>query len=76
VPFDWSLVGDLAGRVPFLMLAGGLAPENVASAVRAVRPHGVDVSSGVERMPGRKDPARVRAFIEAARAIEAELGPR
>ena len=64
VPFDWSLVADLAQRVPFLMLAGGLSPENVAAAVRAVRPHAVDVSSGVERMPGRKDPERVKAFID------------
>ena len=75
VPFDWSLVAHLAERVPFLMLAGGLSPANVAAAVREVRPHAVDVSSGVERMPGRKDPARVRAFIEAARAAEAEHGP-
>ena len=74
VAFDWSLVRGLAGRVPFLMLAGGLTPENVASAVRAVRPHAVDVSSGVERMPGRKDPARVVAFVAAARAAEAGLG--
>ena len=72
VPFDWSLVADLAQRVPFLMLAGGLSPENVAAAVRAVRPHAVDVSSGVERMPGRKDPERVKAFITASRAAEAE----
>ena len=76
VPFDWSLVRDLAARVPFLMLAGGLTPENVASAVRTVRPHAVDVSSGVERVPGRKDPARVQAFVEAARAAEAERGRR
>jgi phosphoribosylanthranilate isomerase len=75
VPFDWSLVKDLAGRVSLLMLAGGLTPDNVKGAVRAVRPHAVDVSSGVERVPGRKDPARVQAFIEAARAVEAELGP-
>jgi phosphoribosylanthranilate isomerase len=75
VPFDWSLVKDLARRLDFLMLAGGLNPDNVAEAVRAVRPHAVDVSSGVERVPGRKDPARVRAFVEAARAVEAELGP-
>ena len=76
VPFDWSLVTDLASRVPFLMLAGGLTPENVASAVRTVRPHAVDVSSGVERMPGRKDPERVKAFVQAARAAEAARGPR
>lgn len=70
VPFDWSLVKGLADRVPFLMLAGGLSPANVAEAVRAVRPQAVDVSSGVEGLPGRKDPARVRAFLEAARAAE------
>jgi len=75
VPFDWSLVANLADQVPFLMLAGGLSPANVASAVRAVRPDAVDVSSGVERMPGRKDPERVKAFIEASRAAEAEVGP-
>ena len=75
VPFDWSLVANLAEQVPFLMLAGGLSPTNVADAVRAVRPDAVDVSSGVERMPGRKDPAQVKAFIEASRAVEAEVGP-
>jgi len=75
VAFDWSLVKDLAARVDFLMLAGGLTPDNVKEAVRAVRPRAVDVSSGVERVPGRKDPARVRAFVEAARAVERELGP-
>jgi len=72
VPFDWSLVKGLADRVPFLMLAGGLGPSNVAEAIRAVRPHAVDVSSGVEGLPGRKDPAKVRAFVEAARAAEKE----
>jgi phosphoribosylanthranilate isomerase len=70
VPFDWSLVKGVAARVPFLMLAGGLSPSNVAEAVRAVRPHAVDVSSGVETLPGRKDPARMRAFVEAARSAE------
>jgi phosphoribosylanthranilate isomerase len=68
VPFDWSLVKGLAERVPFLMLAGGLAPSNVAEAVRAVRPHAVDVSSGVESAPGRKDAEKVRAFVDAARS--------
>jgi phosphoribosylanthranilate isomerase len=68
VPFDWSLVKGLAERVPFLILAGGLCPSNVAAAIRAVRPHAVDVSSGVEAAPGRKDPEKVRAFVEAARS--------
>jgi len=72
IPFDWSLIKGLADRVPFLMLAGGLGPSNVVEAIRAVRPHAVDVSSGVEGLPGRKDPAKVRAFIEAARSVEKE----
>jgi len=72
VPFDWSLIKGLAARVPFLMLAGGLGPSNVAAAIRAVRPHAVDVSSGVEGLPGRKDPEKVRAFVEAARSVERE----
>jgi phosphoribosylanthranilate isomerase len=73
VPFDWSLVRGLAERVPFLMLAGGLTPQNVAEAVRAVRPHAVDVSSGVEALPGRKDPEKVRAFVRAVREAEETL---
>jgi phosphoribosylanthranilate isomerase len=64
---DWSLVAELA-RERNLTLAGGLTPDNVAEAIRAVGPYCVDVASGVERAPGVKDPARVRAFIEAARA--------
>ncbi len=72
VSFDWSLVAGLARQVPFLMLAGGLNPDNVAAAIRAVRPHAVDVSSGVESLPGRKDPQKIRAFVAAARAAESE----
>jgi phosphoribosylanthranilate isomerase len=71
-PFDWTLVKGLRDEVGFLMLAGGLTPENVAEAITEVRPHAVDVSSGVERLPGRKDPARVRAFVEAVRGAERE----
>ena len=70
VPFDWSLVKGLREQVPFLVLAGGLSAENVAGAIEAVRPHAVDVSSGVEAVPGRKDPARVKAFVEAVRSME------
>jgi phosphoribosylanthranilate isomerase len=70
VPFDWSLVTRLRDEVRFLMLAGGLDAGNVGEAVATVRPHAVDVSSGVERLPGRKDAARLRAFLEAVRSAE------
>ncbi|MDZ4198395.1 MAG: phosphoribosylanthranilate isomerase [Kiritimatiellia bacterium] len=65
---DWAAAAALAGERP-VMLAGGLTPENVADAIRAVRPAGVDVSSGVERKPGQKDGDRVRLLIEAARGV-------
>jgi phosphoribosylanthranilate isomerase len=65
--FDWARVQGLRDRVSFLVLAGGLTADNVADAIEAVHPHGVDVSTGVESSPGRKDPARLRAFVEAAR---------
>lgn len=55
-------------HAPRLMLAGGLKPENVTERIRAIRPWGVDVASGVESAPGEKDPERVAAFIEAARS--------
>lgn len=64
---DWHLAADLARRYR-LLLAGGLTPTNVAAAIRQVRPWGVDVSSGVEAAPGRKDHVRLRAFIAAARS--------
>lgn len=64
--FDWAIAAEVA-RERTLTLAGGLDPDNVAEAIRVVRPSRVDVASGVESMPGRKDPARVKAFIEAAK---------
>jgi len=65
--FDWALAADVRRRASFLMLAGGLDALNVRAAIRAVGPDGVDVSSGVELEPGRKDPEKVRAFLRAAR---------
>jgi phosphoribosylanthranilate isomerase len=64
--FDWQLVTDLVAERQ-LILAGGLTPANVAGAVRVLKPFGVDVASGVESAPGQKDPARLRAFVEAVR---------
>ena len=74
--FDWDLLDDLPVG-PRYILAGGLTPENVADAIARGRPWGVDVSTGLERAPGRKDPLKVKAFIERARAAapEPHLGP-
>jgi phosphoribosylanthranilate isomerase len=69
IPFDWSLVGDLTRRHRVL-LAGGLRPDTVADAIRAVRPWGVDVASGVEASSGTKDPDAVRAFVAAAKGAD------
>ena len=65
--FDWALLKALDPSLGF-MLSGGLTPDTVAAAIRAVRPMGVDVSSGVEKAPGVKDAGLIRAFIEKARA--------
>jgi phosphoribosylanthranilate isomerase len=67
--FDWHLLENLDIRIPF-MVSGGLHAGNVAEAIRVTRAGGVDVSSGVESSPGRKDPDMIRAFIRAARASE------
>jgi phosphoribosylanthranilate isomerase len=66
--FDWQLARDLRTRVP-LILAGGLTPENVAEAIRQVGPYGVDVSSGVEDSPGRKNRAKIFQFVNAVREL-------
>ncbi len=65
---DWTISAELAQKVPGLMLAGGLHADNVAEAVRLVRPFAVDVASGVEASPGKKDPTLVRAFIQNAKS--------
>jgi phosphoribosylanthranilate isomerase len=67
VPFEWDLVGDLVTKHKIL-LAGGLRPDNVAKAVRRVRPWGVDVATGVEAVPAQKDPDAMRRFVAEARA--------
>lgn len=69
---DWTAACALARRVE-LVLAGGLRASNVAQAIRAVRPFGVDVSSGVEERPGLKSSARIAAFAAAARAAFREI---
>jgi phosphoribosylanthranilate isomerase len=66
--FDWTLASE-AAKTASILLAGGLTPGNVADAIRAVRPYGVDVSSGVESVPGKKDHEKVRAFIDAVRVV-------
>jgi len=66
--FNWDLAGEANKLGHPILLAGGLTPGNVTDAVRRVQPWGVDVSSGVELSPGRKDPTKVREFIQAARA--------
>jgi phosphoribosylanthranilate isomerase len=70
-PFDWHVLENLDPGMPF-MLSGGLDAGNVAEALRITRAPGVDVSSGVERAPGEKDPDKIRAFIRAAREAAAK----
>jgi phosphoribosylanthranilate isomerase len=71
--FDWERVQPWAGvinSISKLIVAGGLRPSNVQEAIHLLHPWGVDVSTGVEREPGKKDPRKVRAFIDAVRAME------
>ena len=69
VGFDWSLVARLSDAGVPVLVAGGLNPGNVQEAVRATKPYGVDVASGVEVSPGIKDADAVRAFVRAVRAV-------
>jgi phosphoribosylanthranilate isomerase len=65
---DWNLASEAAKAAPIL-LAGGLLPGNVQEAIQKVKPYGVDVSSGVEASPGKKDPTKVKAFVHAAKLV-------
>ncbi|HJT97566.1 MAG TPA: phosphoribosylanthranilate isomerase [Rhodanobacteraceae bacterium] len=71
--FDWSKVPPANGRA--FVLAGGLAAQNVADAVVAMRPYGVDVSTGIESAPGIKDTAKMHAFVAAVRRADATRAP-
>jgi phosphoribosylanthranilate isomerase len=77
IPFDWHKaipIADELRRGPFkLVVAGGLTPENVGDAMRVLHPWGVDVSSGVESRPGKKDHEKVRAFVKAVREADKAL---
>lgn len=74
VPISWTLARQAGARVR-IVLSAGLTPETVAEAIRVARPFAVDVNSGVEATPGRKDPDKVRRFVRAARAAGSEFEP-
>ena len=69
--FDWSLATEFKARIGGkpLVLAGGLSPENVAKAIATVQPYAVDVVSGVDASPGRKDHAKLRDFIQICKSL-------
>jgi phosphoribosylanthranilate isomerase len=66
--FDWSIASQVNQLVPKLFLAGGLSPENIAEAIKAVRPFAVDACSALEDSPGKKNHERMRSFIQTARS--------
>ena len=70
--WDWELASHRRSKVPAI-LSGGLTPDNVAEGIAAVHPYAVDVASGVEASPGTKDPAKLEAFLTAARPAEASV---
>lgn len=72
-PFNWTLAQE-ASRYATIILAGGLTPENVGQAIREVRPFAVDVASGIEATPGKKDPAKMHAFFAAVAEADQSLG--
>jgi phosphoribosylanthranilate isomerase len=73
--FDWQMLAGLAGGIWLkLVVAGGLKVENVGEAIGTLKPWGVDVVSGVEASPGKKDPEKVRAFVRAVREMDRRVG--
>jgi len=70
--FDWSLARDMQRMRP-VVLAGGLRPDNVREAIRVVAPYAVDVCSGVECAPGKKDAAKLRQFMDEVRHVDTKL---
>jgi len=75
--FDWEAVRDMVQAMSLVVpviVAGGLTPANVSEAMRLFQPFGLDVASGVEAKPGKKDPEKVRAFVKAVREIDRKMG--